>query len=78
VVYGGLSPELLSRISTYPELCAEAERVLESMYCASLPREVHARDLIDKELCRYYNSSKQFGKKEKTRESNVGTTLSIE
>jgi hypothetical protein len=65
VVYGGLSPELLSRISTYPELCAEAERVLESMYCASLPREVHARDLIDKELCRYYNSSKQFGKRKR-------------
>jgi hypothetical protein len=65
VIYGGLSPDLLSRISTYPELCAEAERVLESMYCASLTREVHARDLIDKELSRYYNSSKQFGKRKR-------------
>jgi hypothetical protein len=66
VIWGGLSPDLLSKISTYPELCREAERVLESMYCASLPREVHAQDLIDKELRQYYNSSKQFGKRKPT------------
>eukprot|EP00956_Cyclotella_meneghiniana_P036288 scaffold123760_cov36-Cyclotella_meneghiniana.AAC.1 len=45
VIWGGLSPDLLSKISTYPELCQEAARILESMYCASLPRELHTRDL---------------------------------
>ena len=63
VIWGGLSPDLLSKISTYPELCREAERVLESMYCASLPREVHVRDLVDKQIRQYCNSSKQFGQR---------------
>ena len=66
VIWGGLSPDLLSKIATYPELCQEAARVLESMYCASLPREMHARDLVDKEISRFYNSSLNFGKRKRS------------
>ena len=63
VIWGGLSPDLLAKISTYPELCKEAERVLESMYLASLPREVHVSDLVNKELPHYYNACPTFGDK---------------
>ena len=62
-IWGGLSPDLLAKISTYPELCKEAERVLESMYSASMPREVHVSDLVNKELPHYYNACPTFGEK---------------
>ena len=58
---------MLSKISTYPELCREAERTLESMYCASLPRDVHVRDLVDKEIRQYCNSCKKFGQRRPTK-----------
>ena len=61
VIWGGLSPDLLAKISTYPDLCNEAARVIESMYCASLPRSTHVRDLVNKALPHYYNSSLSFG-----------------
>ena len=56
MIWGGLSPDLLAKISTYPDLCKAAARVLETMYCAILPREVHVIDLVNKELPHYYNS----------------------
>jgi len=65
VIWGGLSPGLLEKISTYPDLCREAQRVLNSMYCATLPREVHVKDLINKEIGRYYNSCQNFGQRKK-------------
>ena len=74
MIWGGLSPDLLSKIATYPELCREAERVLESMYCASLPREVHVRDLVDKELRQYCNSCKEFGKRTPTKAKAMSVT----
>ena len=63
VIRGGLSPDLLAKISSYPELCKEAERVLESMYSASLPRHVHVSDLVNKNLPHYYNACPTFGEK---------------
>ena len=63
VIWGGLLPDLLAKISTYPELCKEAERVLESMYSASMPREVHVSNLVNKELPHYYNACPTFGEK---------------
>lgn len=65
MIWGGLSPGLLEKISTYPDLCREAQRVLNSMYCATLPREVHVKDLINKEIGRYYNSCQNFGQRKK-------------
>ena len=47
-------------------MCQEAARILESMYCASLPRELHTRDLVDKEISRYCNSSLNFGKRKRS------------
>ena len=67
VIWGGLCPELLARISTFPDLCQEAEKVLDSMYCASLPREVHVRDLVNKTLPLYYNASNTFGNRKRKR-----------
>jgi len=65
VIWGGLSPELLESISCIPELCDEASKVLESMYCTSLPRELHVRDLIKKEMVMYYNSTRVYGERKK-------------
>ena len=63
VGWGGLPPDLLSRIASFQDLCKEVEKVLESMYCATLPREVHVADLVNKELPRYSNSCDTFGEK---------------
>ena len=67
MIWGGLSPELLAKISSYPELCREAERVLDSMYSASLPRPVHVQDLVNKALPHYYNSSSAVGTRKRKR-----------
>lgn len=67
MIWGGLSPDLLAKISTYPDLCEAAARVLETMYCATLPREVHVTDLVNKELPHYYNSSSGFGERKRKR-----------
>ena len=47
----------------YPDLCKEAQRVLDSMYSASLPQKIHVQDLVNKELPFYYNGSSNFSKR---------------
>ena len=54
-----MSPELLESISGYGDLCNKAAEVLESMYGTELPREVHACDLIKRELPLYHNSCRK-------------------
>ena len=63
VVWGGLSPDLLADISSYPDLCKEAQRVLDSMYSALLPRKVHMQDLVNKEILFYNNGLSAFAKR---------------
>lgn len=65
VIWGGLSPELLESISTIPELCIEAAKVLDSMYNASLPRELHVQDCVRKEMVLYYNSTRCIGRRKR-------------
>ena len=73
VIWGGLSPDLLQNISGYPELCKEAAKTLNSMYCATLPTHVHVRDLVSKGLALFNNSSKTFG----TRKKRKATAMKV-
>lgn len=56
---------MLEQISPYKELCEKAEKVLDSMYSASLPRDMHARDLVNKHLAFYSNNCDSFGRRKK-------------
>ena len=73
VSWGGLSPDLLQHISGYRELCKEAAKTLNSMYCATLPTHVHVRDLVSKGLALFNNSSNTFG----TRKKRKATAMKV-
>ena len=50
LLFGSIDTEVLEYISSFKDICAEAAKVLESMYCAELPREIHVRDIIRKKM----------------------------
>jgi hypothetical protein len=60
VLWGGLSPDILELVADMPELCKHVGSVLDSIYSAALPREVHIRDLVTKDLKRNCDSSQAF------------------
>ena len=60
VLWGGLSPELLEMVSDVPELCERIGDVLNSCYSAEMPRDVHVRDLVSRELKQSSKSSAAF------------------
>ena len=60
VLWGGLSPDILELVADLPELCDLVGSVLDSTYSAALPREVHVRDLVTKDLKQNCESSQAF------------------
>jgi hypothetical protein len=64
VLWGGLSPDILELVADMPELCEHVRSVLDSIYSATLPREVHVRDLVTKDLKRHCDSSKAFKRRD--------------
>ena len=52
ILWGGLPPHLLERIAHCDELCREVAKILDYMYCATLPRHVHVYDLLEREMRR--------------------------
>jgi len=46
VIWGGLTPELLEKAAPFSDICAVIQDALDKMHCSSLPREVHAADML--------------------------------
>jgi hypothetical protein len=64
VLWGGLSPDILELVADLPELCDHVASVLDSTYCATLPRAVHVRDLVAKDLKQNCDSSPAFKRRD--------------
>ena len=64
VLWGGLSPDILELVADLPELCKQVGSVLDSTYNATLPREVHVRDLVTKDLKQNCDSSQSFKRRD--------------
>lgn len=64
VLWGGLSPDFLELVADVPELCKHVGSVLDSTYSATLPRDVHVRDLVTKDLKQNCDSSQAFRKRD--------------
>ena len=64
VLWGGLSPDILELVADLPELCKQVGSVLDSTYKATLPREIHVRDLVTKDLKRNCDSSQAFKRRD--------------
>jgi hypothetical protein len=64
VLWGGLSPDFLEMVADVPELCKHVGSVLDSTYSATLPRDVHVRDLVTKDLKQNCDSSQAFKKRD--------------
>ena len=45
IIWGGLSPDLLSEAAAFPEVCNMISTVIDSMFTAELPAHVHVRDM---------------------------------
>ena len=50
VIWGGITPLLLERAALFPDVCKCIEEVLDSMYSAELPQEVHVEDMLVREM----------------------------
>ena len=48
LIWGEVTPELLSRVSAAPALVELMSKVLDSMYIASMPAEAHVEHLINR------------------------------
>jgi hypothetical protein len=64
VLWGGLSPDILEMVADMPELCKHVGSVLDSTYSATLPRDVHVRDLVRKDLKQNCDSSQAFKRRD--------------
>ena len=64
VLWGGLSPDILELVADVPELCRHVGSVLDSIYSATLPREVHVRDLVTKDLKQNCDTSPTFKRRD--------------
>jgi hypothetical protein len=64
VLWGGLSPDILELVADLPELCKHVGSVLDSIYSATLPRDVHVRDLVTKDLKQNCDSSQAFKRRD--------------
>ena len=53
VLWGGISPALLEGGAQYQDLCDVISEVLDTMYSAELPADVHMKDLVSKEMRRH-------------------------
>jgi len=64
VLWGGLSPDILEMVADMTELCKHVGSVLDSTYSATLPRDVHVRDLVTKDLKQNCDSSQAFKRRD--------------
>ena len=53
LAWGGIPPKVLSVAADIPRLCKEVSETLNCFYRSSLPRDLHVRDLVNKELLQY-------------------------
>ena len=51
--WGGIPPKVLSVAANIPRLCQEVSETLNCFYRSSLPRDLHVRYLVNKELLQY-------------------------
>ena len=50
ILFGGIPPEVLQKVSHIEELRKAAAKALNEMFCASLPRAFHARQIIERRM----------------------------
>ena len=50
ILYGGISPKLLECASEFQEFCDVISKVLDTMYTAQIPRDVHIQYLVNQEM----------------------------
>ena len=48
MIWAAICPDLLQGVADMKEICNVLSEVLDSMFCATLPREYHVKDLIEK------------------------------
>ena len=46
ILWGGITPNLLEKAASFSDVCVTIQKALDSMYCAEIPRSVHARDIL--------------------------------
>ena len=50
LLWGGLEPKLLQSAAYIPELCAQVEKALDSIYKAEIPLSMHVKDIIVRKM----------------------------
>ena len=50
ILWGGISPNLLEKAASMPEVCTWIEEALDTMYTAEIPRSIHVRDMITQKM----------------------------
>ena len=56
ILFGGINPKLLQRVSCMDDICSTVGKVLDSMYSAELPKHKHIYSLIKKNVMFQRNS----------------------
>ena len=46
VLWGGITPNLLEKAASFPQLCSEIQNALDTMYVAQIPRSVHMKGML--------------------------------
>ena len=62
MIWAAICPDLLQGVADMEEICKVVSEVLDSMFCATLPREYQVKDLIEKELQFYPTKFNAFEK----------------
>ena len=50
VIWGGITPHLLEKAASFPDICASIEKALDSMLIAHIPRSVHVKDILAQKM----------------------------
>ena len=50
VLWGGITPDLLEKAASFPEVCTSIQKALDSMFVAHLPRSVHLKNMLAKKM----------------------------
>ena len=62
MLWAAICADLLQGVADMKEICDIVSETLDSMFCATLPREYHVKDLIEKELLFYPTKTNSFNK----------------
>ena len=46
LLWGGITPKLLEKAASFPEICSVIQKTLDSMYSAEIPKTEHVKDIL--------------------------------